>query len=138
MPRRAPFAVLLPLLASTTCASSPPAPPGGMARLVVKCCELVGGTPDAPDCRPNRVLDHATVIIDGEERGTCANWRGKGAIFAVGRHVIQVRVPLDGALEEGECCVDAGAYVKLRAGEILTQQVGLKAFGAATGPSSTN
>ena len=125
--RLAPALTLLaPLL--MTCAGSPPAPPEGMARLIVKCCQLVGGTPEAPDCRPNRVLDHAAVIIDGAERGTCANWRGKGAIFATGRHVIQVRVPLDGPLEEGQCCVDAGAYVTLHAGDVITQPVGLKAM----------
>jgi hypothetical protein len=112
----------------TTCGHSPPEPPAGMGRLVIKCCQLVGGTPDAPDCRPNRALDKATVLVDGDERGTCKNWRGDGAILATGRHVIQVRVPLDGPLEEGECCVDAGSYVMLHAGEVLTQQVGLKAF----------
>ena len=121
-------ALVLSLSFLTTCASTAPAPPEGMARLVVRCCQLVGGTPEAPDCRPNRRLDHATVIVDGAERGTCANWRGKGAIFATGRHVIQVRVPLDGPLEEGECCVDAGAYVTLHAGDVITQQVGLKAM----------
>ena len=121
-------ALVLLLSSLTTCAGSPPAPPEGMARLIVKCCQLVGGTPEAPDCRPNRTLDHATVIIDGAERGTCVNWRGKGAIFATGRHVIQVRVPLDGPLEEGECCVDAGAYVTLHAGDVITQQLGLKAL----------
>jgi hypothetical protein len=115
-----------------TCGHSPPEPPEGMARLIVKCCQLVGGTPDAPDCRPNRVLDAATVLVDREERGTCKNWRGDGAILAVGRHVVQVRVPLDGPLEEGECCVDAGANVNLHAGEILTQPVGLKAFASPT------
>jgi hypothetical protein len=41
-----------------------------------------------------------------------------------------VRVPLDGPLEEGDCCVDAGAYVNLHAGEILKQKVGLKALAA--------
>jgi hypothetical protein len=126
--RRASLAVLLPLLASTTCASSPPEPPSGMGRLVVKCCQILSGK---LDCRPNAVLDHAAVIVDGEERGTCANWRGKGAIFATGRHMIQVRVPLDDdALEVGQCCVDAVAYVKLYPGQILTQEVGLKAFEA--------
>jgi hypothetical protein len=125
--RRAAAAFLvLPLM--TTCASSPPEPPAGMGRLVVKCCQLVGGTPEAPDCRPNPVLDHAAVFIDGQERGTCANWRGKGAIFATGRHMIAVRVPIDDALDEGQCCVDAVAYVKLYPGQILTQQVGLKAW----------
>jgi hypothetical protein len=124
MLRLSALALILPLL--STCGHDPPAPPAGMARLVVKCCQLVGGTPAAPDCRPNRALDRAAVIVDGAERGTCANWRGKGAILATGRHVIQVRVPLDGPLEEGECCVDAGAYVTLHADEILTQQVGLK------------
>ena len=118
------LAVLLPL---ATCGGAP-APPEGMARLIVECCELVGGTASEPDCRPNRALDHAAVIVDGAERGTCANWRNKGAILSTGRHVIQVRVPLDGPLEEGECCVDAGAYVKLHAGEILKQKVGLKAL----------
>ena len=87
----------------------PPAPPEGMARLVVECCQLVGGTPSEPDCRANRALDAAAVIVDGAERGTCANWRRKGAILSTGRHVIQVRVPLDAPLEEGDCCVDAGA-----------------------------
>jgi hypothetical protein len=120
-------ACVLVLGLATTC-GAPPAPPAGIARLIIKCCELIGGTPAAPDCRPNRALDHAAVILDGEARGTCANWRGKGAILATGRHVIQVRVPLDGALEEGECCVDAGAYLKLQSGEIITQQVGLKPF----------
>ena len=120
------------LLALATTCGAPPAPPAGMARLIIKCCELVGGTPAAPDCRPNRALDHAAVILDGEQRGTCANWRGKGAILATGRHVIQVRVPLDGPLEDGECCVDAAAHVKLQAGEIITQQVGLKAFNASS------
>jgi hypothetical protein len=111
----------------TTCGSSL-TPPEGMARLIVKCCELVGGTPAEPDCRPNAALKKAAVYVDGEERGTCANWGGKGSLMAVGRHVIQVKVPLDdGPLEEGECCVDAGSYVMLRAGQILTQQVGLKA-----------
>ena len=123
--------LLLPLLLTLlTCGHSPPEPPAGMGRLIIKCCELVGGTPEAPDCRPNRALDHATVLVDREERGTCKNWRGDGTILATGRHVIQVRVPLDGPLEEGECCVDAGSYVNLHAGEILTQQVGLKAFAA--------
>ena len=120
--------LLLPLVA--TCGHSAPEPPAGMGRLIVKCCQLVGGTPEAPDCRPNRALDKATVLVDREERGTCKNWRGDGAILATGRHVIQVRVPLDGPLQEGECCVDAGSYVTLHAGEILTQQVGLKAFAA--------
>ena len=118
-----------------TCGHSPPEPPGGMARLIVKCCQLVGVAVQGaePDCRPNRTLDGATVLIDREERGTCKNWRGDGAILAVGRHIVQVRVPLAGPLEEGECCVDAGANVNLHAGEILTQPVGLKAF--ASGPS---
>lgn len=118
------FAALL----LTTCGHSPPEPPAGMGRLIIKCCELMGGTPEAPDCRPNRALDKATVLVDGAERGTCKNWRGDGAILATGRHVIQVRVPLDGPLEAGECCVDAGSYVTLHAGEIVTQPVGLKAF----------
>ena len=118
----------------TTCGHSPPEPPDGMARLIIKCCQLVGVTAEAPDCRPNRVLDKAAVLVDHAERGTCKNWRGDGAILATGRHVIQVRVPLDGPLEEGECCVDAGSYVNLHPGEILTQQVGLKAFD----PSFTN
>jgi hypothetical protein len=104
----------------------PSAPPEGMARLIVQCCELHGGTAANPDCRPNPALKKAAVYIDGEERGTCANWAKNGAILAVGRHVIQVKVPLDAPLEEGECCVDAGSYVMLRAGQILTQQVGLK------------
>jgi hypothetical protein len=104
----------------------PSAPPEGMARLIVQCCELVGGTPAEPDCRESPVLRKAAVYIDGEERGTCANWGKKGAILAVGRHVIQVKVPLDAPLEEGECCVDAGSYVMLRAGQIHTQKVGLK------------
>ena len=78
----------------TTCGHSPPEPPAGMGRLVIKCCELVGGAPATPDCRPNRALDKATVLVDGAERGTCKNWRGDGAILATGRHVIQVRVPL--------------------------------------------
>lgn len=117
------FFLCLPVM--TTCASSPPEPPAGMGRLVVKCCQIVDGK---TDCRPNRVLDHAAVFIDGQERGTCANWRGKGAIFATGRHMIAVRVPLDDALEEGQCCVDAVAYVKLYPGQILTQEVGLKPF----------
>ena len=128
MPRVAALTLFLALL--TTCGHSPPAPPAGMGRLVIRCCELVGGTPEAPECRPNRVLDKATVLVDSEERGTCKNWRGDGAILATGRHSIQVRVPLDGPLEEGECCVDATAAVNLHAGEILTQQVGLKAFAA--------
>ena len=98
----------------------------GMARLIVRCCELVGGTAEQPDCRPNRTLDAAAVWIDGAERGTCANWRRDGAILSTGRHVIQVKVPLDGPLEEDECCVDAGAYVTLHAGDIQAQQVGLK------------
>jgi hypothetical protein len=115
-----------------SCGHSPPEPPAGMARLIVKCCQLVGGTPAAPDCRPNRALDAAAVLIDHEERGTCKNWRGDGAILATGRHVIQVRVPLDAPLEEGECCVDAGAYVNLHAGEIVSQQVGLKAFASSS------
>jgi hypothetical protein len=126
MNRVASLAVMCAFL--TTCGHSPPEPPGGMGRLIIKCCELKGGTPEAPDCRPSRALDKATVLVDGDERGTCKNWRGDGAILATGRHVIQVRVPLDGPLEEGECCVDAGSYVTLHAGEILTQQVGLKAF----------
>ena len=121
-----PALLLAPLL---TCGGAP-APPEGMARLIVECCQLVGGTPSEPDCRANRVLDDAAVIIDGAERGTCANWRRKGAILSTGRHAIQVRVPLDGPLEEGECCVDAGAYVNLHAGEILKQKVGLKALAA--------
>jgi hypothetical protein len=129
-PRAALALLLLPSLLAT-CGSAP-APPAGMARLIVKCCQLVGGTREAPDCRPNRVLDHAAVIIDGQERGSCANWRGKGAIFATGRHAIQVRVPLDGPLEEGDCCVDAGAYVTLHAGDVITQQVGLKALPSAS------
>ena len=94
----------------------------------MKCCQLVNPEDPAGDCKPNRKLDAAAVSIDGEERGTCANWRGKGAILATGRHVIQVKVPLDGPLEDGECCVDAGSYVTLHAGEILTQRVGLKPF----------
>ena len=114
-----------------TCGHSPPEPPAGMARLIVKCCQLVGGNAAEPECRPNRALDGATVLIDREERGTCKNWRGDGAILAVGRHTVQVRVPLDGPLEEGEGCVDAGANVNLHAGEILTQMVGLKAFASA-------
>jgi hypothetical protein len=114
------------LLLLSACGHSPPSPPDGMARLVVKCCALVGGTPEQPDCRPNPALKKAAVYIDGEERGTCANWGRDGAILAVGRHVIQVKVPLDQPLEEGECCVDAGSYVMLRAGQILTQHVGLK------------
>jgi hypothetical protein len=118
----------LPLLASC---GAPPSPPEGMARLIVQCCELVGGTPAQPDCRPNPRLKKAAVYIDGEERGTCANWSRNGAILAVGRHVIQVKVPLDEPLEEGECCVDAGSYVMLRAGQILTQQVGLKRLPSA-------
>lgn len=126
MNRIAPIAVMSALL--LTCGHSPPEPPAGMGRLIIRCCELVGGTPEAPECRPNRVLDTAAVLVDREERGTCKNWRGDGAILATGRHVIQVRVPLDGPLEEGECCVDAGSNVNLHAGEILTQQVGLKAF----------
>jgi hypothetical protein len=128
MRRLTSFSLLLALL--TTCGHSPPEPPAGMGRLIIRCCELVGGTPEAPDCRPNRALDKATVLLDNEERGTCKNWRGDGAILATGRHGIQVRVPLDGPLQEGECCVDAGSYVTLHAGEILTQQVGLKAFAA--------
>jgi hypothetical protein len=128
MLRLTPLVLILTLL--TTCSHSPPEPPAGMGRLVIKCCQLVGGAPEAPDCRPNRVLDKATVLVDGDERGTCKNWRGDGAILATGRHVIQVRVPLDAPLEEGECCVDAGSYVTLHAGEVLTQQVGLKAFAA--------
>ncbi len=89
------FAALL----LTACGHSPPEPPAGMGRLIIKCCELMGGTPEAPDCRPNRALDKATVLVDGAERGTCKNWRGDGAILATGRHAIQVRVPLDGPLE---------------------------------------
>ena len=116
---------LLLLLLLTACSHSPPEPPAGMARLSVKCCERVGGTAEQPDCRPNRNLDAAAVWIDGE-RGTCANWRRDGAIFSTGRHVIQVKVPLDAPLEEDECCVDAGAYVTLHAGDIQVQQVGLK------------
>ena len=116
----------LALLTLATCGHSPPAPPAGMARLIVRCCELVGGTGAEPDCRPNKTLDHAAVWIDGDERGTCANWRRDGAILATGRHAIQVKVPLDGPLEEGDCCVDAGSYVMLHAGEVLTQPVGLK------------
>jgi hypothetical protein len=111
-----------------TCAFGPSAPPEGMARLIVQCCELHGGTPANPDCRPNPVLKKAAVYIDGEQRGTCANWGKNGAILVVGRHVIQVKVPLDAPLEEGECCVDAGSYVMLRGGQIHTQQVGLKAL----------
>ena len=125
MPSRTPLA-LSALFALATCSHSPPAPPAGMARLVVQCCELVGGAGEQPDCRPNRALDHAAVWIDGAERGTCANWRRDGAILSTGRHVIQVKVPLDGPLEDGECCVDAGSYVTLHAGEVLTQPVGLK------------
>ena len=116
----------LALLTLAACGHSPPAPPAGMARLIVRCCELVGGTGAEPDCRPNKTLDHAAVWIDGDERGTCANWRRDGAILATGRHVIQVKVPLDGPLEEGDCCVDAGSYVMLHAGEVLSQPVGLK------------
>ena len=127
MPSRFPVASpLLLLILLTTCSHSPPEPPAGMARLVVKCCELVGGTAEQPDCRPNRTLDAAAVWIDGAERGTCANWRRDGAILSTGRHVIQVKVPLDGPLEEDDCCVDAGAYVTLHAGDIQVQQVGLK------------
>jgi len=121
----------LATLLLATCAHSPPAPPAGMARLVVRCCELVGGTPEQPDCRPNRALEHAAVWIDGAERGTCANWRRDGAILSTGRHVIQVKVPLDAPLEEDECCVDAGSYVTLHAGDIHTQQVGLKRLKSA-------
>src|SRR5262245_29520255 len=120
--------IAAPLLFLTTCSSSL-TPPEGMARLIVKCCELVGGTAAEPDCRPNPALNKAAVYVDGDERGTCSNWGGKGSLMAVGRHVSQVKMPLhDGPLEEGECCVDAGSYVMLRAGQILTQQVGLKAM----------
>ena len=128
MPGRSPLALAALVVLTTTCAHSPPEPPAGMARLIVKCCELVGGTGsgEQPDCRPNRTLDAAAVWIDGAERGTCANWRRDGAILSTGRHVIQVKVPLDGPLEEDECCVDAGAYVTLHAGDIQAQQVGLK------------
>ena len=129
MPRVLALALSSLLLAA--CGHEPPAPPEGMARLVVLCCELVGGTPEKPDCRPNPVLNKAAVYIDGEERGTCANWRRDGAIVATGRHVIQVKVPLDQPLEEGECCIDAGSYVMLHAGEVLKQQVGLKALASS-------
>ena len=64
MPRPSlPVLVLLPLL--TTCGHSPAEPPAGMGRLIVRCCQVVGGTPEAPDCRPNRVLDGATAVRFG-------------------------------------------------------------------------
>jgi hypothetical protein len=130
MPSRTPlaFSPLLLVLLLATCSHTPPEPPAGMARLVVRCCELAGGTAEQ---RPNRTLDAAAVWIDGAERGTCANWRRDGAILSTGRHVIQVKVPLDGPLEEDECCVDAGAYVTLHAGDIQVQQVGLKRLRAS-------
>ena len=123
--------VLSTLLLLATCSHSPPEPPAGMARLIVKCCELVDGDGEKPSCNPNRTLDAAAVWIDGAERGTCANWRRDGAILSTGRHVIQVKVPLDGPLEEDECCIDAGSYVTLHAGEVLTQPVGLKRLKAS-------
>ena len=102
-----------------------------MARLVVLCCELVGGTPRKAGLPAEPGAEQAAVYIDGDERGTCANWRRDGAILATGRHVIQVKVPLDQPLEEGECCIDAGSYVMLHAGEVLKQQVGLKALASS-------
>jgi len=126
---RRPLLALTPFLLAA-CGHSPPAPPAGMGRLIVQCCELIENDEGEGhlDCAKNRVLDRSAVWIDGEERGTCANWRRDGAILATGRHVIQVKVPLDGPLQDGECCVDAGSYVTLHAGEIHTQPVGLKRF----------
>ena len=45
-----------------TCAFGPSAPPEGMARLIVQCCELLGGTPANPDCRPNPALKNRIPI----------------------------------------------------------------------------
>jgi hypothetical protein len=126
--RRAAILLLLPL--ATACAHEPPPPPASMARLLIDCCRLVGAK-DAggqQECKRSPRLESAAVVIDGVERGTCADWRRKGDVFEPGRHVVQVQVPLDGPLEEGQCCVDGGAYFTLRKGETHTQRVGLKAF----------
>jgi hypothetical protein len=116
------------LLVLSTCAHELPIPPPGMARLIVVCCELVDedGGASHLDCAPKREIDGSAVWVDGEERGTCASSRRNGAVLSTGRHVIQIKVSLEEPLQAGGCCVDAGAYVTVRSGEVHQQEIGLK------------
>ena len=100
-----------------------------MARLIVKCCELVGGTPEAPDCRPNRTLDKAppcwsTATSAAPARTGAATARSSRPAATSSRCASR----WTGRWRRASAASTPAAYVTLHAGEILTQPVGLKAF----------
>src|SRR5262249_15741267 len=80
------LALLLPI-STATCAHAP-SPPPGMARLRLRCC-YQGEAWDAKTsewqmaCRGTAPL--ATVLIDGVDRGACADWQ-QGKYLAAGTY----------------------------------------------------
>jgi hypothetical protein len=111
---RRPLAVailFLPLLAM--CGHAPPLPPG-MARLIVKCCELTN-TGDHLVCLP--LTSDLRVEVDDREVGTCLDWPRGGTVIPAGDHKIAVRpiVPLS---EYIDCCLEEEVSVAIAAGEV--------------------
>jgi hypothetical protein len=112
-------------LALTVACAHDELPPRGMARLVLKCCELT-----EPDQRGLekclRPLDNAKVTIDGAPAGSCASWGSRGRTLTARWHVIVVGVDSDAPIPEGECCSRWHRSLELREGEARTETVGLE------------
>jgi hypothetical protein len=121
---------------SLRCSASParrhlrplgPEPPAGMGALIVQVLPAGGRhAPRAPDARPNRLLDAPPFHRPRGARHV-QELAGDGAIFATGRHSIPCTSPP--GRTPGRRRVLRRRHrltVNQHAGEILTQQVGLR------------